>query len=249
MTKLLTVVCTVLVVWSAQASALDWTTTAAPVDFRACNFKDGKSMKDLDKVSAKYRDYANKNDLAYSAWALVPDYQTGADFDLGWLGAWPDGEAFGVSMEHWKSNGRQLQAEFDQVIDCSSRHVLAMSRPISAPRGTPEDGILMFYGCDLQDGVTLEKAYQAHLDAGTAMKGMGSLAVSWMFQPAMGSGRAEFDYYHVIGFYRYSDMGATMEMYVNGGGIQKQQAILSKVSSCATPSVFDAISVRAFDER
>jgi hypothetical protein len=81
------------------------------------------------------------------------------------------------------------------------------------------------------------------------MKAMGSLAVSWMFVPAIGAAPEPVDYYHVIGFYRYSDMGATMEMFFNRGGIQKQQAILSKVSSCQTPSVFDAISVRAFDER
>jgi hypothetical protein len=44
-------------------------------------------------------------------------------------------------------------------------------------------------------------------------------------------------------------MGATMEMYANGGGRQTQQEILGKVSSCETPVVFDAVSVRAHDER
>jgi hypothetical protein len=250
MNKLLAVL--VVVVWAAAIGpvfAMEWTTSAAPVDFRACNYRDGKTLADLQKVSAKFRDYANKNDLAYSAWLLVPEYHTGIDFDVGWLGAWPNSEAYGVSMERWKSNGRQLQAEFSQVIDCSSRHEMALSRPINAPQGTPEDGVLMFYACSLSDGVDIDKAYAAHLKAGTEMKGLGSLAVSWMFLPAIGAAQADFDYYHVIGFYRYSDMGATMEMYFNGGGIQKQQAILGKVSSCATPTVFDAISVRAFDER
>ena len=113
MNKLLAVL--VFVVWAAAvgpAFAMEWTTSAAPVDFRACNFRDGKSMADLDKVSAKFRDYAKKNDLAYSAWVLVPEYQTGVDFDIGWLGAWPDSGAFGVGMEAWKSSGKQLQAEF-----------------------------------------------------------------------------------------------------------------------------------------
>ena len=229
--------------------AMEWTTSAAPVDFRACNFRDGKNMSDLDKVTAKVRDYANKNDLAYTAWTLVPEYHTDLGFDIGWLGAWPNSEAYGVSMERWKSTGKQLAAEFNQVIDCSSRHEMALSKPINAPQGTPEDGVLMFYACSLNDGVGVDQAYAAHLKAGTEMKGMGSLAVSWMFLPAIGAAEADFDYYHVIGFYRYSDMGATMEMYFNGGGIQKQQAILGKVSSCRTPTVFDAISVRAMDER
>jgi hypothetical protein len=250
MNKLVAVVVSaVLVAWSVQASALEWTTSAAPVDFRACNFRDGKSMKDLDKVSAKFREYANKNDIAYSAWVLAPEYMTGADFDVGWLGAWPNSEAFGVSLEKWKSSGKQLQAEFNEVMDCGGRHEMALSKPINAPQGTPEDGVLMFYACNLNDGVNLDQAYKALLDAGTEMKGMGSLAVSWMFVPAMGAAPDNPDYYHVIGFYRYSDMGATMEIYFNGGGIQKQQAHLTKLSSCQTPAVFDAISVRASDER
>ena len=107
----------------------------------------------------------------------------------------------------------------------------------------------MFYACTLHEGKTLEEAYKAHLDAGQAMKALGSLAVSWMFQPAAGAGDIEFDYYHVVGFYRYSDMGATMEMYANGGGRQKQKAILGEVAACNTPTVFDAHSVRAQDER
>ena len=222
---------------------------ATPVDFRACNFLDGKGMKDLDRVSAKFRDYANKNDFAYSAWTLVPQYHNGSDFDVGWLGAWPDGEAFGVSMERWISDGRQLQAEFNEVMDCSGRHEMAASLPINAPEGTPEDGILMFYQCSLVDGKTLQQAYAAHLDAGIAMKALGSPAVSWMFQPAAGAGNINFDYYHVVGFYRYSDMGATMEMYANGGGKRKQQEILGNVASCKTPVIFDALSVRAHDER
>lgn len=248
MSKIIAVVA-VFLTWMSQAAVADWSTAASPVDFRACNFREGKSMQDLDKVTAKFREYANKNDSKYSAWTLTPQYQTGGGFDIAWLGAWPNGEAFGVSMERWSTQIRGLQAEFDQVVDCSGRHELAISRPINAPQGTPEDGILMFYACQLNEGTTLEQAYKAHLDAGSAMKGMGSLAVSWMFQPALGSAAADVDYYHVLGFYRYSDLGASMEMYVNGGGMKKQQAILGKVSSCQTPSVFDAISVRAYDER
>ena len=224
---------------------------AAAVDFRACNFREGKGMPDLEKVNEKFRSYANKGDVPYSAWTLTPQYHNGAGFDVGWLGAWPDGEAFGVSVEKWQSTaeGRALQAEFNTVIDCSGRHELAASLPINASDGIPKDGVVMFYQCSLKDGKTLADAYTAHLAAGTAMKAMGSMGLSWMFQPALGAGDIDFDYYHVVAFYRYSDMGATMEMFANGGGRQKQASFLSPVASCATPTVFDALSVRAADER
>ena len=122
------------------------------------------------------------------------------------------------------------------------------SLPINAAGGTPEDGLWMAWQCTLNEGITIAEAYQAHLDAGLVMKGMGSLGTSWFFQPMIGAGNIDYDYTHVVAFYRYSDLGATMEMYLNNKGRLKQQQILSKVASCKTPNLFDALSVRAFDE-
>ena len=238
-----------LIAWIPSAIAVEATAKAAPVDFRACNFREGKGMQDLEKVTAKFREYANKNDFAYAAWVLTPQFHAGAGFDLGWLGAWPDGESFGVSMESWHAPNNSIAAQFNEVIDCSLRHEMAMSQPINAPESTPTNGVVMFYQCSLNEGKTLADAYAAHLDAGLAMKAKGSLGMSWFYTPAVGAGNIDFDYYHVVAFSRYSDMGATMEMYVNGGGIQAQQKILGSVSSCQTPMVMDALSVRDRDER
>ena len=152
-------------------------------------------------------------------------------------------------MEKWNAPGNGLAAEFAQVIDCSLRHEMAASLPINAPESTPTNGIVMFYQCDLNDGKTLSDAYSAHLEAGLAMKGKGSLAMSWFYTPTVGTGKIDFDYYHVVAFSRYADMGATMEMYTNGGGWQLQQEILGKIASCRTPDVLDALSVRDLDER
>lgn len=234
--------------WVASAAAADWTAEAAPVDFRACNYREGKGFQDLEKVNAQFRRYANEHNYDYAAWMLHPQYHTELDFDIGWLGAWPSGEAFGVSMENWMTEGGDVQAAYNEVLDCSGRHEMALSLPINAPESTPEDGLLMFYACHLKEGNTIADAYKAHLDAGTVMKGRGSLAVSWFFEPVVGAATDRPDYYHVLGFYRYSDLGATMDLYVKGGRTA-QQKILSKVASCQTPVIFDALSVRAHDER
>jgi hypothetical protein len=234
--------------WVSSAAAAP-RAAAAPVDYRACHFRDGKTMKDLNVVTAKFRAYANKADKGYAAWTLTPQFQTDLDLDVAWLGAWPDSNAFGVSMERWMKEGGALRAEFDRVIDCSRRHMLAASLPINAPGGVPEDGMWLFYACNLNDKVSIDKAYAAHLEAGQVMKAMGSLSTSWMMVPAIGAGVNDPDYYHALAFYRYSDLGASLEMFVNEGGQQKRDAILNKVSSCATPVLFDAVSVRALDER
>jgi len=224
-------------------------TQSRPVDFRACNFREGKTMQDLDKVSEKFRQYANKDDVGYAAWTLTPDLNSAAGFDVAWLGAWPDGVAYGVSMERWKAPGNEVAAQFNEVVDCSARHEMAMSMPVNAPESTPEDGVLLFYQCTLHGGKTLGEAYAAHLELGQANKAKGSLASSWMFTPVAGAGKIDFDYYQVVGFSRYSDMGDTMEMFVNRGGIENRDRFLADISSCRTPNVYTALSVRARDER
>lgn len=234
---------------SAASAATALTAKGAPVEYRACYFRDGKSMADLDKVTAKFRAYANQNDVGYAAWTLTPQFQTNLPLDVAWLGAWPDGETFGTSMERWMRDGKEIMSEFQQVIDCGQRHLLAVSFPINAPDGVPEDGMWLFAPCNLHEGVSMDQAYAAHLEAGQVMKAMGSLSTSWMMVPEVGSGPNDPDYYHALVFYRYSDLGATAELFINGGGQKKRDAILNKVSSCAKPILFDAVSVRAHDER
>lgn len=224
-------------------------TKAAPVDYRACFFRDGKTMKDLSQVTDKFREYANQRNTTYAAWILSPQYQTDLPLDVAWLGAWPSAEAFGVSMERWMAEGGELRRQFNEVVSCDDRHLLAASYPINAPGGVPEDGMWLFSACNLNDGVSMEQAYAAHLEAGQVMKAMGSLSTSWMMVPGIGAGPNDPDYYHALVFYRYSDLGATAELFINGGGQKKRDAILNKVSSCAKPILFDAVSVRAHDER
>jgi hypothetical protein len=70
-----------------------------------------------------------------------------------------------------------------------------------------------------------------------------------MMVPGIGAARDEPDYYFALAFYRYSDLGSTMEMFTNNGGQQARGKILNKVSSCGSPVLLDAVSVRAHDER
>jgi hypothetical protein len=235
--------------WGQPANAQEGQVKAAPVDFRACTFRDGKGMKDLDKVSEKFRAYANKHDFDYAAWALIPQFQSAVPYDVGWLGAWPSNEAFGVSMEKWMSTGKDVAGEFNSVMDCGSRHELAMWVPVTAADSSPEEGVLMISRCSLRDDNTEADAYQAHIKFGNHMRGLGSMASSWLFYPTMGTGDIDYDYYHAVAFYRYSDMGAAMELYSNGGGYAMANKTVNQVSECSTPIVFDALSVRAFDER
>ena len=229
--------------WINAATAQGGQSKAVPVEFFACHWVEGKGLNDLEKVIADFQKYADANDSKYSAWLLFPQFHQPGIFDVGWLGSWPSGVDFGVSQEKWLTEGRAIAAAFAEVVDCGE-HIMALSRPINAPEGTPEDGILLVAQCSLKEGKTLQDAYAAHLKSGTALKAKGSLGVSWFYSPALGTGKMDFDYWHLVGFYRYSDVGATMEMYVNEGGMQKAQELIGATSSCDSWTVFDAMSVR-----
>lgn len=248
LTALMTAALLLVVAWAPVAVAAK-KTDARPVDFRACNYREGKTKQDLDKATEMFRNWANKNAVSYSAWLLTPETYSGDSFDVGWLGAWPNSVDYGVGMEKWKTPGNPVAAELNSVLDCSSGHEMAMSLPINAPDTTAEDGVLLFYQCSLNAGKSLADAYTAHLELGQTNKALGSLALSWMFTPAAGSGKIDFDYYYVIGFYRYSDMGATMEIFFNGGGAANREKILGPVASCRTPNGYDVENIRAADER
>ena len=241
--------CATAISYGQTANAQEGQVKAAPVDFRACTFHDGKGMKDLDRVAEKFRKYANEHDFNYAAWTLVPQFQSAVPYDIGWLGAWPSNEAFGISMEKWMTTGKELAAEFAEVMDCGSRHELALWVPVTAAESTPEEGVLMISRCSLNEGKSNDDAFQAHIAFGNHMRGLGSMASSWLFYPTMGTASGDFDYYHAVAFYRYSDLGAALELYSNRGGYQVAQDTLETVADCTTPILFDARNVRAFDER
>jgi hypothetical protein len=234
--------------WQSTLTAAAEATDANPVDFRACNFREGKDMLDLQPALVNFRNYAKQADTGYAAWMLIPELQNEATFDFAWLGSWPDGVAYGVSMERWKKKGNAVAAEINSVVDCGSHHQMAMSRPINAPDGTPEDGVLLFFACNVNEGKSLEEAYAAQLEFGHTMKANGSQSVSWFYTPLAGAGPDAPDYYYVVGFYRYSDFGDTLDLFVNRGGVQLQRKLITPVASCLTPNVYDAVSVRAHDE-
>lgn len=248
MNRLCAIVIAVMAVsmgWAQSTLAQQDENRGVPVEFFSCNWQKGKDMGDLDKVAKKFEDWADKNDSGYSAWILTPQFHDGLDFDVGWMGSWPNSSAFGKSQDTWNADGREMAAEFATVVDCSVRHQMATSVPVSAPDGPPGDGVVLFSACSLQEGKTPQDALAAHRKVGGIMQDMGSEASSWLFYPGMGAGNHDFHYWSVIAFNNYAELGAATELYVNGGGWQKSMMILGAVAHCGSPTAFDAQLVRA----
>lgn len=216
-------------------------TDVDPVDLYSCTFKEGKGMADLDKLDARFKKWAEKNDKGQSAWRIAPILRGNNEpFDVGYLGSWNSGAEMGAGMDAWGAGG-DLLAEYEATIDCS--HVLTASAEINAPNGPPENGIVWFSSCTLAEGSTHEDAFAAHKATSAAMREMGGKAQSWLFYPSLGFGDIEFDYYSVVSFNSMSELGEGWEMYYNKGGWKKAQAA-EQVTSCDSPRVYSAKSVR-----
>jgi len=245
MKKLLAVVVGFMVACTIQLSFAQEERKGTPVEFYGCNWQDGKGMADLVKVGEKFSQWADKQESKYSAWILTPQFHTEVGFDVGWLGGWPSGAEMGKSLDAWKAGGRELAADFNAVMDCSSNHEMATAVPINAPDGPGGSGSVIFAGCTLADGKMGADAIAAHVKVAAAMKAKGAKASSsWVFFPGLGARDYDFDYWQVITFQNYSDFGATNDIYINGGGWEEVMGIMKGVARCSGAVMFDATLVR-----
>jgi len=227
-----------------------------PIEMYTCQYNKGKGSKDLQRVVDKWNKWTDENDSTpYTAWLLTPFiFDSSNNFDVGWIGAWPDGNAMGTSLATWLEKGGNLQGEFDRVIDCSS-HATAASVMIKPPGGDwpGETGMTVFADCNIAEGKTVQDAMAAHNEWVKHLNDNGSKAGLWVFWPGFGSnekgddiGPSGISYdYKIVG--AHPDMrsiGADWESFTNGGGWRKAQELTNGVLQCDSPRVYSSKNIR-----
>ena len=213
-----------------------------PVELYACKWREGKDMGDLGKLNEKFKAMMDKNNAPYSAWMLTPQFRAGSDgFDVAWLGSWTTGAAMGKMVDNRVGGGEaaQLFESYTDVVDCSDGHMLMSSATLHAPDGPPDNGVVMFSSCTVDDDSNMEAAMKAHMKAGADIRGRGAKSYSWLFYPALGFGETDFDYYQVAAFDNYGDLGVAFDAMM-GGGWAARQKLYDGVVSCDSPRAYDA---------
>ena len=146
-----------------------------PVDMYMCTFREGKGFDDLDKLDARWKKWAAKNDPNQSAWRIVPILRATDDpFEVGYLGSWTTGQAMGAGMGAWGGGGELLD-DYEATIDCNRG--LAASVEVNAPNGPPENGVVWFSSCTVNEGSTQADAFEAHSSVAAALREMGGAAL------------------------------------------------------------------------
>jgi hypothetical protein len=222
-------------------------TKPGPVEAFFCMFQPGKGMDDLMPIAQRFAKWADQNDPSYSARILTPAFGQFTELpQVVWLGANTSGIEMGKGQDTWRKSGGDLQKAFDSVVACGA-HMVVSSVPIHVPDGNPGDGVVMFTQCNIADGSDGMKAIAAHTQNAKAMRTMGAKNSSWLFFPMIGAPTdREFDYWGVATFPSWSDYFAGYEMYINGGGREKNMELMKGVSSCGEGSatVWDVKLVR-----
>ena len=216
-------------------------TNLDPVDLYGCTFREGKTMADLDPLDAQFKKWADRNDKDQSAWRIVPIWRASDEpFHVGYIASWNSGNDMGAGMAAWTANA-ELNAAYSEVIECG--HSLHASVEINAPKGPPEDGIVWFSSCTVQENANDQLAFEAHKRMAAAMREMGGKGQSWLFYPSLGLGKVKFDYYSVVSFNNLEELGEGWEMYYNKGGWRKAMA-MDTITECDSPRVYKATAIR-----
>lgn len=217
----------------AQYTAAQDNGKPTPLEAYFCNFQDGKTMADLEKVAARFSKWADKNAPDYTAWLLTPAFaQFNQTAEVIWFGSNPSGNSMGATIESYMASGGDLQADFDKVVDCGA-HALASSVPVNVPDGPPTNGVVMFTECSMAEGNDWSRALAAHKSYSQSMRDLGAKNSNWLFFPMLGGmSDRDFDYWGVSTFGSWGDYFAAYELYVNGGGWQKGMEAMQGNASC-----------------
>lgn len=219
----------------------------AAIEAYMCNYNEGQTRADLDKVVAKWSKWADSNyGVPYSAWVMTPIFSsTNMPADVVWMGAWQNGTDMGKGLQAWIGSGGDMAAEFDKVVNCVEHSNSASVNLRPPPKGWPgESGIAVFSNCTTAEGKTPDEAMAVQQKIAQARYPEGADVGVWAFIPGPGNNNPEWDYKIVTSYPDLAAFGAHWDSYVNGGGWRKTMKMANGMIDCDSPRVYHSTTVR-----
>jgi hypothetical protein len=219
-----------------------------PVETWTCDFRDGKNMNDLKAFTNDFNAWVDGlENQDYFAALLVPHYFGEKMFDVGWLGAWSDGNAMGTGLDLWQAEGGELAANLFSIIDCGSHTQFGSMRMREAPEDDgPDDNqfVLTFTNCSVKEGKNFEEVMGAMKTWADYQDEHGFNASEWMMFPIHGESNNDYDFKVVTGFDNHAARGADFEKMGNGGHWRRNSEIFDGLLDCDISRVYDGFTIR-----
>jgi hypothetical protein len=186
----------------------------------------------------------------YTAFTMVPYVHSDElTYDVLWLGAYANGEAMGKGDTLYFSQGADIEAAFDAIVDCSMHSHYAEVN-LREPQGPPPErnGIARFSDCTLRDGRTVEESIEA-LGAWSeylAQNGSDTFAAI-LFALAGETSDADYTFKFVQGFGSMNDYGHYTDV-VTRGGFRRADELMGRLMECDSPRIYLLERIRLADE-
>lgn len=220
------------------------------VEIFGCNYNDGNDMGDLMEVVEQFNEWADENGVTdYEAQVLTPFmYSPAFPYDVVWLGVSPGFQEMGAGSAAWLATGQAVNAEFADVMNCSTHGVFAGTAPhVPAQPGDPDDGmvnLLSFQDCSMVNESTGLEAIEAHSEWGDYLAENGSDNFIGMIFPIAGENpAAEYNYKAVMAFDSAEAWGNYLETVIPAG-LQTMEETFGRVTECDTARVYTSVRVR-----
>lgn len=219
---------------------------APVIEIYPCTYRANNDIDNLRTVGARFNTWADRNSMTnYTAFMATPyAYSADLDADVLWLGGWPNGTAMGVGEARWLSQGGDVAAAFDAVVECNA-HSLYAEVVVNQPSGPPpQNGVAMFEDCKVHDGRTANEAIGALGQWAEYTKSRGSDAFSAVLFPLAGLGNdADYTFKLVTGFSSMEEFGKGTDMYT-GGGFMRAEELFGRLLDCNSARVYTLERVR-----
>ncbi len=218
----------------------------------ACEFKDGKDLKDLLKVAEKWEKWATKTYPApYSAYVMTPVVATYEEVpEMAWLEFSPSISGLGSNIDEWVQYDGSLVGEFDDVIKCDA-HMLGSSVTLRARENTQDPGFVQLSACSSKDGVSDAQIAKADLEAAAWLDEHEIPGSNYRWYAKTGSSnQSEVDFYSIWVTNTLKERGEAIEKMMAIEGAQADvEAIYGRnsLAECDKPRIYRAIQVGASD--
>lgn len=218
-----------------------------PVETWACNYNDGKSLGDLVAFAEKFNAWLDEEEYTdYFAAVVTPSYFGEKKMDVGWLGAWSDGNAMGAGTDMWLAYEGDLAAEFVSIVDCGA-HTQFASMMIKTPPDDESDDqnfVLDFTNCSVKDGVEFDSVLEAMDTWASYQEEHGFRNGTWIMFPIYGESDTDYGFKVVNSHDSHTTFGAGFELMGNGGHWRKSSELFEDLLDCDIARVYDAIQIR-----